>query len=86
MGAITGLVADPHRHDHLLVSIDRHLAVVALNPAASAFYRASALAASARCRAARAKGLTRDSGRRWLGSWRPQPLARHRLEPSPRSH
>jgi glycogen synthase len=46
MVSVTGLVADPHRHDHLMVSIDRHLAVVALNPAVWAFCRASALAAS----------------------------------------
>ena len=37
MGGITGLVADPNRHDHLVVSIDRHLAVVTLDPAVSAF-------------------------------------------------
>ena len=47
MGGVTGLVADRRLHDHLVVSIDRHLAVVTLNPAASAFCRASALAASA---------------------------------------
>ncbi len=35
MGGVTGLVADPHRHDHLVGSIDRHLAVVALNPTTS---------------------------------------------------
>ena len=46
MVSVTGLVADPHRHDHLVASIDRHLAVVALILAASAFCRASALAAS----------------------------------------
>ena len=46
MVSVTGLVADPHRHDHLMLSIVRHLAVVALNPAVSALCRASALAAS----------------------------------------
>ena len=35
MGSITGLVADPHRHDDLLVTIDRRLTVVALDPAIS---------------------------------------------------
>ena len=37
MGSITGLVADPHRHDDLVVTIDRCLAVVALDPAVSTF-------------------------------------------------
>ena len=37
MGSITGLVADPHRHDDLMVAIDRCLAVVALSPAVSTF-------------------------------------------------
>lgn len=36
MGRITGLVADPHRHDDLVVTIDRRLAVVALHPAIAA--------------------------------------------------
>jgi hypothetical protein len=36
MGSITGLVADPHRHDDLVVTIDRRLAVVALDPAIAA--------------------------------------------------
>jgi hypothetical protein len=33
MGSITGLVADSHRHDDLVVAIDRRLAVVALDGA-----------------------------------------------------
>jgi hypothetical protein len=37
MGGVTGLVADPHRHNHLMVSIDHQLAVVALDSAVSAF-------------------------------------------------
>jgi hypothetical protein len=37
MGRITGLVADPHRHDDLVVAIDRRLAVVALDPAVPTF-------------------------------------------------
>ena len=34
---IAGLVADADRHDHLVVTVDRGLAVVALDPAVSSF-------------------------------------------------
>jgi hypothetical protein len=36
MGSITGLVADPHCDDDLVVASDRRLAVVALDPAIAA--------------------------------------------------
>jgi hypothetical protein len=51
-------------------SIDRHLAVVALNPAVSAFCRASALAASARCRAASASSSALALRSTWMRSCR----------------
>ena len=37
MGCITGLVAHPDRHDHLMIAIDCSLAVVALDPAVNTF-------------------------------------------------
>jgi|688.fasta_scaffold141656_3 hypothetical protein len=37
MGSITGLVAHRHRHDDLVIAIDRRLAVVALDPTVPAF-------------------------------------------------
>jgi hypothetical protein len=37
MGSITGLVADPHRHNDLVVAIDCCLAVVTLDPTVSSF-------------------------------------------------